>query len=298
MDTIRQWVRNFFGFSGREVNGFLVLVPLLLITISSEPLYQWYLSTREVDFSKDARMLDSLVALIEKPRTVKNSPLDSLFEFNPNTTSVDLMVSLGMSNHLSTRIATYRRKGGTFRVKSDLLKIYGVDSALYLRLYPYITLPEKRIAINEKQHPKQSTQSPKNQFTRFDINTADTTQLKSVYGIGTKLAGRIVKFRDGLGGFVEMRQLREVFGLDSATVEQLIKKSFITEDFTPRKINVNTANEPELSAHPYIRKSRAKAIVGWRFQHGSFVTFNDLEKVAQLTKDDIRKISPYLKLND
>lgn len=298
MDIIRRWVRNFFGFSGREVNGFLVLVPLLFIIISSQPVYRWYLSTREVDLSNDTKLLDSLVALLEAREVEQVAQIDSLFEFNPNTCSVEDFTKLGISNTLSTRLASYRRKGGTFRIKADMLKIYGMDSSLYRRLSPYITLPEKWISTHEKQQPKQSTQSSKIQFTRFDINSADTTQLKSVYGIGTKLAGRIVKFRDGLGGFVQMGQLKEVFGLDSATVDRLIKKSYIKEDFTPRKININTANEPELSAHPYIRKSLAKAIVGWRFQHGSFVTINDLEKLAQVTKDDIRKISPYLKLND
>jgi competence protein ComEA len=299
MDYIRKFIRDFFGFSGREINGFLILLLFMLLIISSEPLYSWWASHRVEDFTHERRKLDSLIALWEFPvETDPRDSRDSLFNFNPNKVSQDDFVALGVSRHLATRIASYRQKGGTFRVKADLLKIYGFDSTLYAKLYPFILLPDKKSLQRELQHEKQSVQSQKNQFARFDINQADTIQLKSVYGIGTKLAGRIIKFRDALGGFIKMEQLTTVYGLDSATVQQLVKKSFISADFTPRKVNLNTANEQELSAHPYIHRSAAKAIVAWRFQHGNFTDAQDLAKLKVITTEDINKLLPYLKIQD
>jgi competence protein ComEA len=298
MDYLRRLIRDFFGFSGREINGFLILLPLMFILISTEPVYHWYVSQRVTDYTHENRILDSLVVLLNEGEKKSAEMKDSLFVFDPNKSSAQELMLLGFTNNLSTRITSYRNKGGSFKVKSDLLKIYGVDSSLYTKLFPFILLPEKRIWKVETQHQKPSTQRQKDQLARFDINQADTTQLKSVYGIGTKLAGRIIKFRDILGGFVKMAQLHEVFGLDSATVQQVMKKSFITADFTPRKINLNTANERELSAHPYIRYQRAKTIAAWRFQHGKFEQVQDLEKVSLITPDDIRKLLPYLKTND
>jgi competence protein ComEA len=299
MDYIRKFIRDFFGFSGREINGFLILLPLMLLIISSEPLYSWWISERVEDFTHERRKLDSLTALWEIPvEDAARVSRDSLFNFNPNKASQDDFVALGISRHLATRIASYRQKGGTFRMKADLLKIYGFDSTLYAKLYPFILLPDKKSLKRELQHEKPSVQSQKNQFARFDINQADTVQLKSVYGIGTKLAGRIIKFRDALGGFIKTAQLNTVYGLDSATVQQLLKKSFITADFTPRKLNLNTANEQELSAHPYIQRFRAKAIVAWRFQHGTFTDVQDLAKLKVITAEDINKLLPYLKIQD
>ena len=299
MGYIRKFIRDFFGFSGREINGFLILLPLMVLTLSSEPLYSWWESRRTEDFTQERRKLDSLTALWEAPvEDATRLSRDSLFNFNPNTASQNDFVALGLSQHLATRIASYRQKGGTFRVKTDLLKIYGFDSALYAKLYPFILLSDKKSPQRKLQHEKPSVHSQKNQLARFDINQADTIQLKSVYGIGTKLAGRIIRFRDALGGFIKMEQLNTVYGLDSATVQQLVKKSFITADFTPRKLNLNTANEQELSAHPYIQRFRAKAIVTWRFQHGNFTEIHDLSKLKVITAEDINKLLPYLKIQD
>jgi competence protein ComEA len=107
-----------------------------------------------------------------------------------------------------------------------------------------------------------------------------------------------VKFRSGLGGFVSLNQLSEIYGLDSAVVNRLKKRAFIDDDFKPKKINLNTTTEFEMSAHPYISKSMAKTIAGWRFQHGAFKTVDEIKNLNVLKSDDIVKIIPYLKVED
>ena len=127
---------------------------------------------------------------------------------------------------------------------------------------------------------------------------ADTTVFKGVYGIGSKLAARIVKFRDGLGGFVRHNQLREVYGLDSIVVDRLLKASYVHEGFIPMQLNLNTADEKQLSMHPYIRQKIARALITYRFQHGDFQDVNDIKKLPMITSAEIEKILPYLKLVD
>ena len=83
---------------------------------------------------------------------------------------------------------------------------------------------------------------------KFDLNNADTSQLKKIYGIGDKLSMRILKYRDVLGGFVGMDQLKEVYGLDSLVINRLIENSTIQNEFQPKKININTASEKQLSS--------------------------------------------------
>ena len=95
-----------------------------------------------------------------------------------------------------------------------------------------------------------------------------------------------------------MNQVLEVYGLDTAVVNRLAKASYVKSDFQPRKLNINTAEEPQLAAHPYFRKAAAKSIVAYRFQHGEFNALDDLGKIRSLDVKTIEKITPYLTLED
>ena len=303
MILLKHWIKNFFGFSRSQVNAFIMLLPLITLIMFSEPLVHWWMGSRPLDFESDRKKLDSLVAALEikevneKKETVV--PKLNLFAFNPNLTGETDLLKLGFSQQLSTRIVNYRVKGGKFRIKSDLLKIYGVDSTFYHQIQPFITLPD-RIAFTEKHEKKYSAKniSTKGEvFEKFDLNTADTSQLKKIYGIGEKLSLRILKYRDVLGGFVNMNQLKEVYGLDSMVVNRLMEHSIIKSEFQPEKININTASEKQLHSHPYLSKV-AKSIVSYRFQHGDFKTLEDIRNVNSLDEKSIQRVIPYLKLND
>jgi competence protein ComEA len=295
MKSARKWIRDAFGFSSNEINGFLILVPLMMIIAVSEPAYRWWVSGETRNYSKDAQMLDSLVAGWESADKKPPSGLIR-FPFDPNTVSEEHMLELGFSETSTNRIAAYRRKGGVFRTKSDLLKIYGLDSTLYKQLYDYIRLPATRLpAPSQAQRGAFAKTWEKRQVRqRFDINTADTLLLKRIYGIGSRLALRIIRFRDALGGFVHKEQLYEVYGLDSVVVERLLEFSFIAEDFEPEKININMADQERLSGHPYISRKLAQRILSYRFQHGDFIDANDIKKLSAIENENLERLLPYV----
>ena len=304
MNSIRKWIRNVFGFSGNEINGFLILLPLMLVLVFSEPLYHAWISHGQRPYAADLAKLDSLVAVLEAGVEGENPVTRDvpMFSFDPNTAGVEDLLRLGFPPVSANRIAAYRRKGGVFRIKSDLLKIYGLDSALYNQLYKYIKLP---IRYAEGSGPDKSLSVPgsgvsKSRWIRksFDINAADTVLLKTVYGIGPVLAARIVRFRDGLGGFVSTGQLNEVYGLDSTVVKRLLEVIFIAADFVPEMININTADEQRLVGHPYIRYNVARALVNYRFQHGDFADARDIKKLSVLTPDEVERLLPYLDIRN
>lgn len=240
-------------------------------------------------------MLDSLTAQWESQKQENSRvPFDeeiaiSFFEFDPNTATEEDLKALGFSAGLTKRLLNYRNKGGKFRIKSDLKKLYGMDSVFYLNLTPFIKLPEK---ITYPENEVSTTR--KNEIILFDLNSADTTLLQSIYGIGPILSKRIVKYRESLGGFVSKDQLNEIYGLDSVVVNRIIKRSFLLDEFEPRKFNINTAEENELATHPYLSRKMAKAIVTYRFQHGKFQTVDDLQKIQVLEKKVFDRIYPYL----
>lgn len=269
----------------------------MLVVLFSEPAYRSWASRKGSTTTADKALLDSLISswnAQSKQNQSTNLQEKRRFAFNPNTIKRDELLALGFSGSLTTRIENYVEKGGSFKIKKDLLKIYGMDSSLYRDLESFVLLPdslvrEKREYVNT--NPSQSLQTVS---VKFDINTADTSELKQIYGIGEKLSLRIVKYRESLGGFIRNEQLLEVYGLDRTVVNNLVKKSFIDEDFLPKKINLNLASEEELDSHPYLTKKEAKAIIAYRFQHGAFTTVDDLQKIQLLTPRTIEKIKPYL----
>lgn len=300
MNRLRALIRNIFGFSRTETNGFLILLPLMVLVLFSQPIYRWITSSKPENFSNTQRHLDSLVATWEEEKqndsTIAENPEASLFRFDPNTATEEELLALGFPGNIAQRIINYRAKGGRFSIKADLSKIYGLDTSFYRELYPFIALPEKHEATASTLAENPSGKETKT--VRFDLNLADTTQLKSIYGIGSVLSKKIVRYRTSLGGFISMEQLSEVWGLDSIVIKRLSEKAFIQPGFELTRIHINHADEKTLAAHPYIRTKMAKAIVTNRFQHGNFKTIDDLKKIVILKASDLNKLEPYLNFDE
>src|SRR6478609_3452049 len=147
MSRLRAWIRSFFGFSRSETNAFLILLPLMALLIFSEPVYRyWFIAQQPRDFDNEKNELDSLTASwswTQRDSAIGKSLERRLFSFDPNTVSNEDLIQLGFNRTLAHRMVNYRMKGGKFTVKKDLMKIYGMDSTLYRRLYAFVDLPEK-----------------------------------------------------------------------------------------------------------------------------------------------------------
>ncbi|HEX8461700.1 MAG TPA: helix-hairpin-helix domain-containing protein, partial [Segetibacter sp.] len=139
--------------------------------------------------------------------------------------------------------------------------------------------------------------APKNDYaakTRIiDINTADSSAFISLPGIGSKLAARIINFRQKLGGFATVNQIAETYGLPDSTF-QLVKTRMECNAAAVKKININTAEMSDLRTHPYIKWNIANAIVNYRMQHGNYKTIEDIKKIEIITPDVFNRIAPYL----
>lgn len=319
-------IRDYFGFSHKETRGFLVLIFLTLLCLLIPFIYRFIGSgTPPGTSASDQRKLDSLVALMQaeeakqpqfgdrsgkEKTTAERFSEPKLFNFDPNTVSVAGWQQLGLPKWMAERIDKYRSKGGQFRRKEDLLKIYDFPPDLYEQLEPYITLKEsprpnqfsndhfstRKPFPNEpdkpSERPSYSDRPAKPALQPFDINTADTTQLIALKGIGATLAGRIVKFRDALGGFISTDQFHEIYGLDSLALEELEKFGKIRS--AVRKIPVNTSTVEQLDRHPFLSRRQAQIIVTYREQHGAYTSVESLKPIRILDAKTIEKIAPYL----
>ena len=217
-----------------------------------------------------------------------------LFPFDPNNLSVEGWQKLGLSEKTSKTIEKYRNKGGKFHTADDLKKIWGMPAGFYERVKDYVV-----IASLQNNHPQNDadkfvyTKSEK-KVLLVNINQADTTAFIALPGIGSKLAARIVNFRDKLGGFYSVEQVRETYGLPDSTFQK-VKGSFQLSG-TVRKLNVNTATKDELKVHPYIKWNLANAIVEYRNQHGAFKSLDDLKNISIIDEATFEKIMHYLSL--
>jgi len=223
-----------------------------------------------------------------------------LFYFDPNKISVAEWKRLGLRDKTIQTIQNYLSKGGKFRKPEDLQKVYGLHKDEFERLEPYIRIESSSennvtetytAASNEKPGIKSYTP----RYSIIDVNAADTTAFISLPGIGSKLAARIVNFRDKLGGFYSIEQVKETFGLPDSTFQK-IKQYLKLDNSSVKKININTASVEEMKAHPYIKYNLADPIVSYRNEHGSFSKIEDIKKVMVVTDEIYKKIEPYLSL--
>ena len=121
------------------------------------------------------------------------------------------------------------------------------------------------------------------------LNTADTTALKTVPGIGPYFARKVVEYGARLGGYVSVDQLDEIedFPLDA-------KRYLEIQNPAPRKLNLNQLSLNDLKRHPYINYYRAKAITDYRRLHGPLHSLADLSLSRDFPPDIISRLEPYV----
>jgi len=124
------------------------------------------------------------------------------------------------------------------------------------------------------------------------LNESDTADWKKIPGIGSVYASRIVKYRNLLGGFVSVNQLREVYGIDDELFAKIYP--YIKTDGKYTKIAVNKLEFKQLLRHPYLNYKQVKVIVDLRRRKGNISSINELALLDEFTAEDIERLNPYL----
>lgn len=320
MKRLHRWIRNYFGFTQRETNGFILFL-LILALIAAMP-YLAEQADEPYNPAADQQILDSLAAQLhtqpyspyrqqkDLAATTKPIPPELLKPFDPNKISQAQWEQFGLPAYIAQRLIKYRTKANGFKNKGQIKRIYGFPPGLFAQLEPFMQLPDDQprrqyTPDTKRSYPDKADYSRNSkpafarkpfQLTPFDINTADTTQLKKIRGIGSKLSKRIVKFRDKLGGFGNIGQLQEVYGLPAEVVDSLRKYCYVSESFQPQKLNLNEVTFEQLRQHPYVGFGLARHIIAYRTQHGPFQSIEELQKIKTIDAATFQKISRYFSL--
>lgn len=289
------------GFSKGETNGLLILIPILFAILSTPRIVKEILIRRPDPYAEiDQRMLNAWIAeinaSIQSPDSVQAIP--KLYAFDPNSATKDELLALGFKRKTANMIDKYRTSGGKFYKKEDLMKIYGISEEYVKQLWDYIEIKEQPVKKKKKKaYPsRKKYKSKSKKIISINLNTTTADSLTLIRGIGPVLSKRIIKFRDGLGGFVGVHQLEEVYGLDEDVLEKLTQIGIINNS-NVKTVDLNAIDAAQLQKHPYISRSLAHAIIAFRKQHGPYVNSQDLLKIKIMNDSILQKIEPYLLLN-
>ncbi len=313
----KRLLREYFTFTRKERIGLIVVLILILCIwfsprlISSGKLaavpadMTWMVAAKKLQHLQErtqdsSEQNDKNINDLVYDKSVDNYLSNSgikLSYFDPNTLSLEGWKKLGIQQKTINTIQKYLNKGGYFYKNEDLKKIYGLHREEYARLEPYIKIAGKEeLKQNYSKYESKKEQSnTASKYHLIDINLADTSEFIALPGIGSKLASRIVNFRDKLGGFYSIEQLGETYGLPDSTFQKI--KPFLTIETTSlKRININTATKDEMKLHPYIKWNLANSIVEYRNQHGNYASLEDIKKISLITDDIFNKIKFYLAL--
>lgn len=226
------------------------------------------------------------------------------FPFDPNTADSTQLLRLGLQPWQVRNIYKYRAKGGIYRQKEDFAKLYGLTVKQYRELEPYIRIssdyqPAAILVETRESRDSRYSRDTRDSSLRYPVkikenehvvlNTADTTQLRTVPGIGTYYAKEIVRHGQWLGGYVSVDQLDEIEGFPQES-----KKYFVIQGASPKKLNVNKLNLQQLRKHPYINYYQAKTILDYRRLHGKITSLDDLRLSKDFPPEAIRRLEPYV----
>lgn len=298
----QQIIREYFTFTKNERIGLIILLVLILILMGVNHFIFYFEKPGKADREKFERLL---AILDEKQQQSNTNFSTSLFHFNPNIVDSLKLDSLQLPAKVKNNLLKYRDKGGHFYRADDFRKIYGMNDSLFEVIEPYIEIEKvkKKRIVDSKAAvlpvPKiiissADAKSEKAVILKIEVNTATADELKKLRGIGDAFSKRIIKYRDLLGGFYNLAQLSEVYGLKPETIENILPYLQLN-DHELQQINVNFAEAKQLAHHPYISWELANKVVNFRSKNGFIDNLQILRLNGLINDADYKRISPYLK---
>lgn len=243
----------------------------------------------------------------------------TLKAFDPNTVDSVTLVRMGLTSRQAHGWLRYREAGAVFREPMDITRLYVLSDDDIDRLLPLVKIDRKyanrrtkypirqhetgtepafadqrssdvsRTEVGQKTRYDAELHSDKfNELTKINVNTADTTLLKRVPGIGSNIARWIVERRERLGGFHSLDQLMEVKHMNESLI-----KWFEVNPIEHKMINISTMSFTELSRFPYIGYDKAKAISNYIRIYGKFSSEQDIIASNIFTEEELAKLLPY-----
>lgn len=300
MKWFKKFVSAWFSLSHSERNGTLVLaVIILLIILGWVALPQLDRPWRPERDALD-REMRKFIASADSTEVKVGIEKTEVLPFDPNTASLELLLSAGLKTRTANNLIRFREKGGRIRSAEDMKKLYGITSEEWNAIRDKVlvgtnsqTLGNRRDSFPSENTQLQPGSNKGPEWRVVELNSADSLALESLPGIGPVLASRIIRYRERLGGFISLSQLLEVYGMKPEWYEKLVTHLRVdSSQVHPLDLN-RIRSEAELR-HPYLTPWQTQAI--WKYlSMGRKVTSSrELIDNKLLRKEEYEKIKPYL----
>ena len=182
-----------------------------------------------------------------------------------------------------------------------------MNDSIFAILDPYIRIKEKeKKPLSSYFNYKDNKDSTKqiNTYTKYkpdtvmiELNSTDSASLLACRGIGPSYAGRIIRYRERLGGFTGTGQLMEIKGMDSIRYDQFMGQVTVNLQLV-RKIDLNTVTFKELLKHPYFEYYLVKEIFNYKDEIREWDSVGQLGKLPIMYEELYEKIAPYLEVKE
>ncbi len=285
-------LKSYFIFSKSHRSGIVLLLILMVLV----QLFYYFISNQKPSISEDTSWLlaQNEIDSLKQNRSFKK---DTIYPFNPNFITDYKGYKLGMSVQEIDRLHQFRAQNKYVNSAVEFQKVTKVSSDLLQKISPYFKFPDwvtNKSATSYKKFQMYPSKE-KVAIIQKDINAATKEDLIAVYGIGEKLADKILMEKDKFGGFVSLEQFQFIWGISPEAIEDLQKRFFVKNTSSILKVAINELSIKELAKFPYFNYALAKEIVIYRSMNNGIKEISDLTKIKGMPNEKIKIIALYLK---
>lgn len=190
LHKLKRRIKQAFHFSNRESNSLLAIIVLTLLVIIAPKVYKLYYRCTYKPLDHSAN-----IALLEKNLTLLQENAGKFTLMNINATTAEQLQEIeGVTQQLALRILRYRDKLGGFVSFDQYKEVYGLSSALQVKLMQHTI-------ILEKYRPK-----------KLSLNQVTFKALVCHPYISAAMAKAIIDYRKQKGKFTNLRAIQKLPG--------------------------------------------------------------------------------------
>jgi DNA uptake protein ComE-like DNA-binding protein len=280
--------KSYFIFSKKEQRGIMVLGIILLSTMLMGILFP----RKEMAINMTAQQIGPL------------------FYFDPNTMDSMTAIRLGIPSRQVMTLMRYRNKGGRFYRKEDIAKLYGLKKELVEKLIPYVAIKNidrntsyrKTLNYNHQKwgdrtgQTKEGANKNLNEWS-IDINLADEKQWAAKTKLSPAIIQNIIKYRDYLGGFTNLNQMKKVYGFTDADY-YLLKPHLQLGKMNKHKPNANTMSYERWKALGLFQDREIVQILRIRKEKGGYIGWKELVILFDLTEQQAEMLQSTIQISE
>ena len=282
--------KSLFAFDTRQRRGIFILILLLVIVLA----VRFYINIDHDETPLEYSINEEYQQKVDSIKRSRAAKRDTIYPFNPNYITDYRGYKLGLSLEELDRLSRFRESGKFINSPAEFQEVTQVSTQWLDSISPYFKFPAW---VNNRNLNNYKTIDANKPSKPRDLNKATADQLKEVYGIGPALSKRIIEERSRLGGFVDMQQVRAIYGLTDSTTTRIKEKFYISKNSNVKLIALNQASKDELLSIPYFNDYLVNELIKQRTLRDGFNSWDEVMLTSRFPEEKLPLIQLYLTLD-